>query len=101
MVVELGRIPNYKFRQQLVRDLRDAGCSIDRRGDRPDARYTRIRSQWQTLDVLSLDQVDLAQIPDEIDRLWKEFSSQLVQIEQVVFDRDWSKASLIPSEENG
>ncbi len=97
MVLELGRIPNYQFRQQLVRDLRNAGCSIDKRGDRPDARYTRIRSYWHTIDIPSFDQVDFDQVPQEIDRLWQDFSGPLAKIEQVVFDRDWSEASLIPN----
>tara|TARA_R110002072_G_scaffold131354_2_gene270842 strand:- start:1791 stop:2966 length:1176 start_codon:yes stop_codon:yes gene_type:complete len=96
LVVELGRFPNKSFRQEIVRDLRAAGFTIDKRGDRPDARYTRIQSTHKLFAEVSWEDISDSMINETLESIWNDFAAHLSSIEQVLFSKDWTKAE-IPS----
>ena len=94
IVGELGSIPNIRLRQELVQRLREAGCSIDRRGDRADAVYTRCISRTERFNATSIDQVSEQDALDLFEKLWKDFQEDIDRIKPVFVDVDWEQAAI-------
>lgn len=94
VVAELGSIPNKALRQSIVQQLRDAGCSIDRRGDRPNAVYTRCASMRKSFSSTSIDQVGEQEAVDLFAQLWAAFQKDLAPIKQVLSNVDWALAEV-------
>ncbi len=95
IVAELGSIPNTKLRQGLVHQLREGGCSIDRRGDRPDAVYTRCVSRTERFQATSIDQVSEQEVLELFQRLWQEFQGDIKQLEPIFREIDWEQAKIV------
>lgn len=91
---ELGSIPNRSLRQRLVQRLREAGFSIDRRGDRENAVYTRCISLIERFSAASIDQVSEENAVDLFKQLWANFERELAKIETVLCDTDWDLAAV-------
>ena len=96
IVFELGKFPNYKLRQQIINNLRSAGFSIGKLGDRSDAKYTRVHTTWKRTPKASWEHISESEISELVASTWEEFSVKLDLLESICLDCDWSMAGIIP-----
>ncbi|MFK7884845.1 MAG: hypothetical protein AB8F26_11755 [Phycisphaerales bacterium] len=94
LVAELGSFPNRSLRKQLVSCFREVGCSIDRRGDRIDAVFTRCNSATHRFSVASIDQVSEQEAIEQFAILWGRFQTDLALLIPVLTQTDWKQASV-------
>ncbi|GEM_PF-1449965 len=94
LVAELGTFPNRSLRRHMVHRFRDAGCSIDRRGDRIEAVYTRCCSVGHRFSAASIDQVGEHEAVERFATLWDRFRADLAPVIPVLETTDWRRASV-------
>lgn len=92
VIAELGGIPNTKVRQNIINQLRDAGCSIDRRGDRPNAAYTRCISKTTRFQAATIDQVSEREALELFRQIWQDFEDDVNRLEPILRQVDWKLA---------